>query len=166
VRQILASSRYFIIVAVLGSFVASAAAMIYGGLATAQIIMQTFRDGDFSEKGAKLLSVGLVTMIDLFLLGTVMYIVAVGLYELFIDPGLPMPNWLRITTLDDLKERLLGVVAVLLAVTFLGSAVTWDGTANILALGLAVGVVIGVISLTMAVLARTHAEAWARGEDR
>ncbi|MBV9544259.1 MAG: YqhA family protein, partial [Chloroflexi bacterium] len=81
-------------------------------------------------------------------------IVAIGLYELFIDPTLPMPPWLRINTLDDLKERLLGLVAVLLAVTFLGSAVTWDGTSDILALGIAVGVVMGVVSATIAVL--TH----------
>ena len=95
-------------------------------------------------------------MIDLFLLGTVLYIFSVGLYELFIDQGLPMPGWLRITTLDDLKERLLGVVAVLLAVTFLGSAVTWKGGTDILALGLAIGVVLFVVSLTIAIMARTH----------
>jgi uncharacterized membrane protein YqhA len=158
-RRILASSRYFIVVAVVGSFVASAAALVYGGLATVRVVLDAFGSGDFSEKGAKLLSVGLVTMIDLFLLGTVLYIVAIGLYELFVDPGLPMPLWLRITTLDDLKERLLGVVGVLLAVTFLGSAVTWDGSADILALGLAVGAVLGVVSLTIALLARTHAAA-------
>jgi uncharacterized membrane protein YqhA len=145
------------VVAVVGSFVASAAALVYGGLATARVVLPAFGDGDFSEKGAKLLSVGLVTMIDLFLLGPVLYIVAVGLYELFVDPGLPMPGWLRITTLDDLQERLLGVVVVLLAVTFLGSAVTWDGSADILALGLAVGLVLGVVSLTIALLARAHA---------
>jgi uncharacterized membrane protein YqhA len=158
VRRILASSRYFIVVAVVGSFAASAAALVYGGLATAAVIAQTFGGGDLFQKGGvKLLSVELVTIIDLFLLGTVLYIVSVGLYELFVDPGLPMPPWLRITTLDDLKERLLGVVAVLLAVTFLGSAVTWDGTSSILAFGLAVGLVLGVVSLTIALLARAHA---------
>jgi uncharacterized membrane protein YqhA len=156
VRRILASSRYFIVIAVVSSFVASAAAMVYGGIATFQLVWSTFRDSDFSEKGSKLLSVGLVSMIDLFLLGTVLYIVAVGLYELFIDAGLPMPAWLRITTLDDLKERLLGVVAVLLAVTFLGYAVTWDGTSAILSIGIAVGVVLGVVSATIALLRRTH----------
>lgn len=156
VRRILSSSRYFILVAVVGSFIASAAAMVYGGLATVQIVLQTFSTGDFSEKGAKLLSVGLVTMIDLFLLGTVLYIIAVGLYELFIDQGLPMPAWLRITTLDDLKERLLGVVVVLLAVTFLGSAVTWNGTSDILALGVGVALVLGVVSASIALLARVH----------
>jgi uncharacterized membrane protein YqhA len=157
VRRILASSRYFIVVAVVGSFIASAAALVYGGLSTARVVLQAFGAGVFDEKGAKLLAVELVTIIDLFLLGTVLYIVAVGLYELFVDPGLPMPGWLRISTLDDLKERLLGVVVVLLAVTFLGSAVTWDGSANILALGLAVGLVLGVVSMTIALLARAHA---------
>jgi uncharacterized membrane protein YqhA len=160
VRRILASSRYFIVVAVVGSFAASAAALVYGGLATAKVVLQTigsFGSGALDEKGIKLLAVELVTIIDLFLLGTVLYIVAVGLYELFVDPGLPMPAWLRISTLDDLKERLLGVVVVLLAVTFLGSAVTWDGSANILALGLAVGLVVGAVTLSIATLARAHA---------
>jgi uncharacterized membrane protein YqhA len=158
VRRILASSRYFIVVAVVGSFVASAAALVYGGLSTLRVVTQAYGAGVFDEKGAKLLAVELVTIIDLFLLGTVLYIVAVGLYELFVDPGLPMPGWLRISTLDDLKERLLGVVVVLLAVTFLGSAVTWDGNTNILAFGLAVGLVLGVVSLTIALLARAHAD--------
>jgi uncharacterized membrane protein YqhA len=157
VRRLLASSRYFIVVAVVGSFVASAAALVYGGLSTVRVVLQAYGAGVFDEKGAKLLAVELVTIIDLFLLGTVLYIVAVGLYELFVDPGLPMPAWLRIATLDDLQERLLGVVAVLLAVTFLGAAVTWDGTANILALGLAVGAVLGVVSLTIALHVRAPA---------
>ncbi len=157
VSRILGWSRFFIVIAVVGSFIASAAAMTYGGLATVTIGLQTFRTGDFSTTGAKLLSVSLITTIDLFLLGTVLYIVAIGLYELFIDPSLLMPNWLRIRTLDDLKERLLGVVAVLLAVTFLGNAVSWDGTSAILSLGIAIAAVLGVVALTIAILARGHA---------
>jgi len=166
VNRVLGLSRFFIIISVLGSFVASAAAMTYGGLATARIVWDTFSTPEFSEKGAKLLSVGLITMIDLSLLGTVLYIVAIGLYELFIDPALPMPRWLRIHTLDDLKERLLGVVVVLLAVTFLASAVTWDGTTSILALGVAIALVLGVVSLTIAILARTQEARMAAEQDR
>jgi hypothetical protein len=37
--------------------------------------------------------------------------------------------------------------------------VTWDGCADILALGLAVGAVLGVVSPTIALLARTPAAA-------
>jgi uncharacterized membrane protein YqhA len=156
IRRVLVSSRYFLAVAVLGSFAASAAALVYGGLTTAVVLRQTFGGGDAAEKGIKLLMVELVTIIDLFLLGTVLYVVAVGLHELFVDPGLPMPGWLRIASPDDLTVRLLGGVVVLLAVTFLGSAMTWDGSAGILALGLAVGVVLGVVSLTIVLFARLH----------
>ena len=64
VRRILASSRYFIVVAVVGSFVASAAALVFGGFSTARVVLDAFGNGDFSEKGVKLLAVGLVTIID------------------------------------------------------------------------------------------------------
>ncbi|HEX2186813.1 MAG TPA: YqhA family protein, partial [Chloroflexota bacterium] len=141
------------------SFVSSVATLVYGGLTTIRLVLEAFGHGDFSERGAKLLAAGLVGTIDLFLLGTVLYITAVGLYELFIDPSLPMPAWLRITTLDDLKERLLAVVVVLLAVSFLDDVVTWDRSASILPLGLSVGLVIGTIALTLAVLSRAHAPA-------
>ena len=155
-RRILASSRYFIAIAVIGSFVASAAALTYGGVATVMVVLGAFRRREFSEAGAKHLAVDLVGMIDLFLLGTVLYIVAAGLYQLFVDPDLPLPRWLLITTLDDLKERLLGVVIVLLAVTFLGDVVEWDGDWNLLAEGLSVALVLGVLALTIVVLARAH----------
>jgi uncharacterized membrane protein YqhA len=155
----LASSRFLIIFAIVGSLLASAAALIYGFIATVQLVVHSFGSGDYSEHGAKVLSVGLVGMIDMFLLGTVLYIITAGLYQLFIDPRLPLPPWLKVSTLDDLKERLLGVVVVLLAVSFLGDLVEWDGSWNILAEGLSVGIVVGVLALTMAILARIHPQA-------
>jgi uncharacterized membrane protein YqhA len=155
-RTLLSSSRFFIIFAIIGSFLASAAALVYGFIATVQLVLHSFGSGDYTEHGTKVLSVGLVGMIDMFLLGTVLYIITAGLYQLFIDPSLPLPAWLKISTLDDLKERLLGVVVVLLAVSFLGDLVEWDGSWNILAEGLAVGTVVGVLALTMAILARIH----------
>jgi uncharacterized membrane protein YqhA len=155
-RRVLASSRFFIAIAVVGSFVASAAALVYGGVATVMLVIGAFGRREFSAAGAKHLAVDLVGMIDLFLLGTVLYIVAAGLYQLFVDPDLPLPRWLQVATLDDLKERLLGVVIVLLAVTFLGDVVEWDGDWNLLAEGLSVALVLGVLALTIAVLTRAH----------
>jgi uncharacterized membrane protein YqhA len=157
VRRLLSSSRYFIAVAVVAAFLASAAALLYGGLTTVLIVIHTFSSLEFSTSGAKILSVDLVTMIDLLLIGTVLYIFAIGLHELFIDPSLEMPTWLKITSLDDLKERLLAVVAVLLAVTFLGSAVTWNGSMDILWFGLAIAAVIAVVSITIGIMVRGRA---------
>jgi len=98
--------------------------------------------GVFTVKGAKVLAIDCTEMIDLFLLGAVLYIIALGLYALFIDDQLPVPPWLGCSNLDQLKEQLIVVVIPLLAVSFLGYVVNWDGNSNILALGVAVGLVL------------------------
>lgn len=141
-RNILAGSRYLVVIAVIGTFLASIATLVYGGITIVFILFETFSHGDFSTTGIKHLSVECIELIDLFLLGTVLYIIALGLYELFIDESIPTPQWLVISSLDSLKEKLLGVIAVLLAVTFLGDVVTWNGSTSILAAGVAVGLVL------------------------
>jgi uncharacterized membrane protein YqhA len=58
-----------------------------------------------------------------------------------------MPGWLRIHDLGHLKELLAGVVVVAIAVIFLGQALTWDGTSDLLAPGLASAAVIAALAL-------------------
>ncbi len=140
-RTVLASSRFFIAIAVLGSFVAAVALIVYGGIVVVDVTWHTFSH-EIGPEGAKDLAVDFIELIDLFLLGTVLYIVALGLYELFIDSELPMPNWLLIQDLDDLKDKLIGVVIVLLGVSFLGKVVTWNGSRDIIYFGGAIGFVI------------------------
>lgn len=154
-RRILAGSRYMITLAVVGSFLASIVVLIYGALTVFSIIFDVFTHGLFTVDGAKHLAVECIEVIDLFLLGTVLYIIALGLYELFIDESLPTPAWLVITTLDDLKAKLTGVIIVLLAVTFLAEVVSWNGSTNILALGVAVGLVLFALGFILNLGART-----------
>lgn len=173
-RRILASSCYFVIIAVAGSFASSLAVIIFGGFVVISTILHTFGKPDLSEEGARELSVSMIGTIDLFLLGTVLYIIALGLYELFIDDRLEMPKWLKIDTLDELKEKLIGVIVVLLLVTFLAQVALWNGNVNIIAFGGAIALVLFALgSLTWRAqrhapgasptgkeaAARTHAEA-------
>ena len=76
--------------------------------------------------------------------------------------GCRCPRWLRITSLDDLKSLLTGVIIVALLVAFLGSAVTWTSGTDIIALGLAVAAVVIAANISM----RTFAQhgAGARGK--
>ena len=65
----------------------------------------------------------MIEIIDLFLVGTVAYITAVGLYRLFIKrDDIELPMRLKINTLKDLEDKILGVVVAALAVAFLGQA--------------------------------------------
>jgi len=88
-----------------------------------------------------------VEIIDLFLVATVFYIISLGLYELFIAKA-PLPGWLKICDVDDLKEKLLGLVAIALAVLFLGESLVWpNGTGDLLSYGIANAAIIGAIAL-------------------
>ena len=145
-RPILSSSRYVVIAAVLGALAASLSLFVYGLAETAVVITQTIAKAEVSSKGAKALALEFIEIVDLFLLGTVMLMIALGLYELFIDADLQLPDWLQIRTFDDLKHKLIGVVIVVLAVLFLGHVVAWDGQRDLLRLGGAIALVIAALS--------------------
>lgn len=145
IRNLFASSRYLFIIAVIGSFLLSAVLFVYGGIVAIQIGIQSFALDKISSKGAKTLAVAAIEVVDFFLLATVFYIIALGLYALFIDDKLPLPHWLEIHDFDDLKYKLTGVVIVAMGVLFLGQVVTWDGQRDLLGYGVAIGLVIAAL---------------------
>lgn len=142
----LALSRYLIVLAVVGSLVAALALLLYGVVELAIILWETIITGAVSSKGAKALALTFIEIVDLFLLSTVFYIIALGLYELFIDDTIDVPRWLEIHTLDDLKNKLTGVVVVVMSVLFLGQVVTWDGQRDLMGFGLGVAAVIAALT--------------------
>jgi uncharacterized membrane protein YqhA len=139
-------SRYLIIIAVVATFVAATLLLIYGGAQTVQVVADTLASGGVSSKGAKGLTLTIIELVDLFLLATALYVTAVGLYELFIAEIKGLPAWLEINSLDDLKDKLIKVVIVVLAVLFLGQVITWDGQRDLLGYGAAIGLVIAALS--------------------
>ncbi len=156
IPRILASSRFFVAIGALGAFVSAVALLVYGALAVTEVVWTAFAAGHFDATGAEHLAVELIRLTDLLLLGTVLYIVAIGLYELFVDPNLPVPAWLHIANLDDLKAKLIQVVVVLLGVTFLGYVVERAGEADVLDLGAAIALVVAAFALIIFVTDRSH----------
>ncbi len=62
--------------------------------------------------------VEIVETVHLFLVGTVLFLTSVGLYQLFIQP-LPLPGWLKINDIEELELNLVGLTIVVLGVNFL-----------------------------------------------
>jgi uncharacterized membrane protein YqhA len=145
-RPILNASRYLVIAAVVGALAASVALFVYGLTETAVVIVQAIAKAEVSSKGAKALALEFIEIVDLFLLGTVLLMIALGLYELFINSDLKLPEWLQIRTFDDLKLKLVGVVIVVLAVLFLGQVVAWNGERDLLRFGAGIAVVIAALT--------------------
>jgi uncharacterized membrane protein YqhA len=138
-----ASSRFFVLVATVSLFLAFMAVMVSTIITTVLTIVHAV-GGDMSQNEM----IGkLIKQADYALLAMVLYVLALGLYSLFVDDRVPMPGWLRIHDLGHLKELLAGVVVVAIAVIFLGQALTWDGHTDLLALGVASASVIGGLAL-------------------
>lgn len=148
-KRFLEASNVIVLLGIFGTFLAALALFLFGFAGIIVAIWEAVTVSDpFSYVHLKELSIVLIQEIDIFLLATVLYIITLGLYELFVDDALDLPNWLEVKTLDDLKSRLLGVIIVLLPVTFLGQLVQWKKGQDILWLGLAVGVVLTGIAAT------------------
>lgn len=144
--RLLGASRFLVILAVAGSLLAATTLLLYGLLETLVLIQVTVQAGEISRSIAKSLALEFIEIIDLFLLGTVFYIIAIGLYELFISTNVKLPAWLSIKTLDDLKNKLIAVVIVVLGVLFLGQVVGWDGETDLMGYGIAIALVIAALT--------------------
>jgi uncharacterized membrane protein YqhA len=163
IGRMVASSRFFVLIATLSLFLAFMAVMVSTMIVTVMTIVHAVGWG--VKPGEQVMSqnemIGkLIKQADYALLATVLYVLALGLYSLFVDDRVPMPPWLRIHDLGHLKELLAGVVVVAIAVIFLGQALTWDGTTDLLAPGLASAAVIAALALFLWQAARErHLEA-------
>ena len=119
---------------------ASAALLLYGVIRTARQIHALLLDpAAVTDRDVFLAS---IKLIDLILLATVMQVVGIGLYSLFIGGRLPVPGWLRTTHVDELKYKLAGIVAVMLGVLFLEQVFQWGSERELWTLGLGVAAVI------------------------
>lgn len=146
-KKILSTSRYFVALAVLGSLLLTAMVMVMGiGRILKEIYLRS-QKLTFSAKDAKELSINAIEVIDLFLVGTVSYVAAVGLYKLFLGKDeIELPVKLNINNLTDLENKIIGVIVAALAVSFLGHTVS-DSSSELLSFGGGVALVIAALGL-------------------
>ena len=145
-RRVLSSSRYIVFIPVLGTFIASVALLLYEAAVVITAVSDAAWQHSASPKDAKVLVVGLIEAVDAFLIGIALYIISLGLYTLFIDDSLELPKWLQIRDFGDLKNHLVSVVIVVLAVLFLREAITRDTGYDLLAFGTALALVIASLT--------------------
>jgi uncharacterized membrane protein YqhA len=129
-----------VLLPVIGLFLASAFLFLTGGFGLLIFLFDAFSRHGFAPYPEPEHTVTIMEFVEQFLTGTVLYIVAVGLYGLFIRQ-LNVPEWLRIESLDELKHTVIGVVVAVLAVKFMGVVEEWDAPNRALEIGAAIGIV-------------------------
>jgi len=148
--RFLAGCRYLLIVPVLGCVLLTAGVVLMGIGRILTAGVKLAKAGDFSKEAAKTMSLAVIEIIDLFLIGTVSYIAAVGLYKLFISKqAVRLPMRLRIDSLKDLEDKIFGVIVAALAVAFLGQAAGAEKPEQLLNYGGGIALVIIALAVFM-----------------
>lgn len=149
--KIAAGTRYLIIIPIIGLALASAIVFVFAGFGLISLLLESvlgfLGSATVETHGAEELPlvVEILEYVHTFLIGTVLYITAIGFYQLFIKE-VEMPGWLRIDSTEDLETNLIGVVVVVLAINFIGLVFTQDPS-SLQQYGVAIALTIAALSL-------------------
>ncbi len=158
-ERLLAASRVLVVVPVMVLVTAALGASIYGAYYFARTVAHTVEHPLPAENNIA----GFLIVIDLFLIGATMLIAAIGFYELFISrvdpPGArPLPPWLLMQDLNDLKARVIAMIVLVAAVSFIQVLVDFRSPLEVAELGAGVALVIGALTVFLRFGSQRHAE--------
>jgi uncharacterized membrane protein YqhA len=137
-KQLFGVTRYAVVIPSLASILGALLLMAQGSVEMVFVII----DAISNQSTLKESIVDVLTAVDAILLGTVLLVIGYGLFELFIDDELPVPLWLRVYDLDDLKSKLIGVVVAIIAVVFVGIFVDADRSKDVISYGVGAGALV------------------------
>jgi uncharacterized membrane protein YqhA len=144
-RAFLGATRLAMLVAI-ATLVAAATVLVVLGAASTARLLATMVGPQSVETSSRELFLLSVKLLDRVLLATVLAVVAIGLFSLFIDERIPAPQWLHKADVDSLKNKLAGIIAVMLGVLFLEKLIPGGGTPELLPTGIAIAAVILALS--------------------
>lgn len=169
-EDFLFNCRFFVLLAVVGTLVASFVMFLKGcieivqGVGAFGKVMTQFHSAPTDDKSIIL---SFIPAIDNYLFATILLIFSMGIYELFIskiDPArrkaTTQPTWLSVSNLDDLKTQVGKVVIMILIVNLFEHSVTmtYEHPVDLLYLGGGIILVAGSLLITQSILHRHKGE--------
>jgi uncharacterized membrane protein YqhA len=147
-ERVLGLSRLLVLIAVVFLVIDAAACFVYG----ADILVRTLAQivSQPTHVGARLGR--FLIVMDTFLVGVTLMILAFGFYELFVPTTeyegkkFWLPRWLEMHDIEDLKARVVSMLILVAAITFVDRLVEAENAEEVLFLG--VGISIVIVALT------------------
>lgn len=138
--KLIAFSLKGMIVAVISLLVSSFAALLWGVTKTFKAVEAIFD----MESGSTRVPYYLIHSVDAFLIAIVLFMFAASIYELFIGK-LDVPDWIPAHNFYELKNKLGGMVILVMAVEFVGRLFTGLAGLELFYTALSVAVVAAVL---------------------
>lgn len=148
--RFLSYTRYLILIPIVGLTIAAAFFFVFGGIGLIYLIFELLLGGTDSAHEAAEVETGLlifevVEYVHTFLVGTVLFITAMGLFQLFIK-AVDLPGWLKVDSTEELETNLIGVTVAVLAVNFMGVTFA-ENTENVLLYGAGIALPIAALGV-------------------
>ncbi len=163
--RVIGYTRYLILIPIIGLLLAAAGLFVFGGIGLIQTVFEAILSvlqGTESGHDGLPIEVEIVEYVHRFLIGTVLFITAVGFYQLFIAE-ISFPSWLQIDSSEELETNLIGVTVVVLAVQFMG-VVFVQSADELMRYG--IGIALPIAALSLFVGLRTWATSKAKKSDK
>lgn len=141
-KKLIEKVRFFILIPILILLLSCTLLTFYGIYEFVELINVFIND--FQKIATEIIATRVFGIIDVFILVIILYIMAIGLYELFIK-DLDVPQWLEVKSLDHLKAKLASVIIMFLAIFFTEVVVVAEKNIDLLYFGLSISVVMGVL---------------------
>ncbi len=139
--RLIGNLRYVVIVAVVGIALQAIATFGWAVWITGDFVYDLLSSSAWRQDDT---IVELLQVLDLYLIGTVLIITAIGLYELFIG-DVHLPEWLVIRNLSDLKTKIVEVIVLVIGIKFVEKLVTVKDPIDVLWYGLGSAAVMAVL---------------------
>lgn len=156
-ETLLFAQRFVTFLAVLGSMLASVVLFIVSTSKVLEGVHYAISGLGRGEVETSKQVIYFIEAVDGYLFATVLIIFSIGLYELFINKIDPVslkddnrPNWLKIKSIDDLKNSLGKVILMILVVSFFEHSVgqEYDSVLSLLYLAIGTLLLSGALYLT------------------
>jgi uncharacterized membrane protein YqhA len=138
--RLVGGSRFLMLFGIAGLIVGAIEACFWSAVNAYRVLCALLRREQYASG-----VVGLLHMLDAFLVAAVLLLVAVGTYGLFIAPIDEVPEALVVRNMSALKSRFASMLVLLMTVTFVEHVLSWSDPWNTLVFGGA----IALVSLTL-----------------
>ncbi len=161
-RFIVLITRYIVLIPILGLTLAAMMLFIFGGFHLIGLVVETTLSylGMVKQNTTGLpIYVEIIEYVHTFLIGTVLYLTAVGFFQLFIGKKIELPGWMQIQDTMELETDLIGVAVVVLVINFMSISFR-ENVQDLARYGIAIALPIAALGFFLGM------RAWAKKQER
>ena len=138
-KKLLQLNMWFVMIGVIGLTIASITTFLAGFIHFVTFVVKDIHWHHFHLP--ENFDAVICEILEVNLIAVILFICAMGLYQLFWK-DIRVPHWLSITNVNQLKEKLVGIIITVMGVTFLEHILHWHDPQGTLMFGGAIALVV------------------------